>query len=243
MIEEDAIFVDSRQRFFRAQGVQLMDPWHSYAQRVIDSTTNEWFYRLGRHRGSRILNAGSGGRNHEIGAAMTHLDLFESNLRDVETGLVANIGDIPVESAYFDVAICVGSVINYADPIRSIKELARVLRVGGLLILEYERSASFEHLWLAKSFPACIRVKSFCGSVETYLWVYGDGFIDGLLTASGLRLLTERRFHALSSIALAFTKSPAVAARFTVGDSVLAQCWPLRFIASNRILALEKFTN
>ena len=243
MIEEDVAFVENRRRSFRGQSVQAADPWHKYAQGVIDSTANEWFHRFGKQRGSRILNAGSGGRDHGIGTAMTHLDLFESNLRNVETGLVANIGDIPVESSYFDIVICVGSVINYADPIRAIRELARVLRIGGLLILEYERSASFEHLRLAQTCPACIRVESFYGSLATHLWVYGDGFINGLLAASGFSLLTERRFHALSSVALAITKSPRIASKFTPGDSFLAQCWPLRLIASNRILALEKFAD
>jgi SAM-dependent methyltransferase len=243
MIEEDATFVENRRRFFRGQCGQAPDPWHRYAQGVIDSTANDWFHRFGEQRGLRILNAGSGGRKYGIASAMTHLDLFESNLHDVGSRLVANIGNIPVESSSFDIVICVGSVINYADPIRAITELSRVLRIGGLVILEYERSASFEHLWRAKSCPACIRVKSFYGSFETHLWVYGDGFIDGLLAASGFTLLTERSFHALSSVALAITNSPRIATTFTLWDSFFAQCWPLKLIASNRILALEKFAD
>jgi SAM-dependent methyltransferase len=243
MIEEDAIFVENRRRFFRSEFAEPTDPWHKYAQAVIDSTTHDWFHLLGKSRGSRILNAGSGGRNYGLSAAMIHLDLFESKVHDLEARLVANVGDIPLPTGSFDMVICVGSVINYADPIQAIGEVARVLRIGGLLILEYERSASFEYLWLQKASGACVRVKSFYGSFETYLWVYGDGFVNGLLAASGFRLLAERRFHALSSLALAITKSPRIATWFTTGDSLWAQMWPLKLIASNRILALEKFAD
>lgn len=243
MIEQDAIFVENRRRFFHDQRAEPTDAWHKYAQAVIDSRTRDWFHRLGEWRGSRILNAGSAGHNHGLSAAMTHLDLFESQLHDVEARLVADIGNIPLPTNSFDVVICVGSVINYADPVRAIGEIARVLRIGGLLILEYERSASFEYLWPRKASGACVRVKSFYGSFETYLWVYGDGFVNGLLAASGFRLLAERRFHALSTVALAITKSPRIATWFTLGDSLFAQIWPLKLIASNRILALEKFAN
>jgi SAM-dependent methyltransferase len=171
---------------------------------------------------------------------MTHLDLFESKVATTQQRLIANIGNIPTENSSFDVVICVGSVINYADPVRAIREFSRVLRTGGLLIVEYERSASSEHLWNKRSWRSCLRVKTFYGSLATYLWVYGDGFIDGLLLASGFKPITEFRFHALSSAVLAATNSPRIASLFTWGDSFLAQTWPFRLIASNRILAVEK---
>jgi hypothetical protein len=118
-----------------------------------------------------------------------------------------------------------------------------VLRSGGLLILEYERSASFEYLRRNGFSRACCRVETFYGKVPTWVWVYGDGFIDGLLAASGFDRIIEARFHALSSVVLALTKSPAIAARFTFGDQAIAQIWPFRAIASNRILAVEKLTD
>jgi SAM-dependent methyltransferase len=242
MIERDGIFVEERRRFFEEEYgiVQSDDSWHLYTRRIVDSTTKAWYDRFGSERGPRILNAGSGGRTHGISAPMTHLDLVESKLVRIERRMVGNVSAIPSPDESFDVVICVGSVINYADPLCAIREFSRILRTGGLLILEYERSASFEHLCRYPRWQSCLRVKTFYGSLPTQLWVYGDGFIDGLLSASGLRPICDVRFHALSSVILAVTNSPKLASWFTCGDRLLAQFWPLRSIASNRILAIEK---
>jgi SAM-dependent methyltransferase len=225
MMEHDGIFVEGRRKFFQEQYdiVESDDPWHRYARKVVDSTTKNWFDRFGHERGPRLLNAGSGGRTHGISTPMTHLDLFDSKLVTTQQRLIANVGDIPADNNSFDIVICVGSVINYADPVRAIREFSRVIRPDGLLILEYERSASFEHLWNNRGSRSCLRVKTFYGSLATYLWVYADGFIDGLLSASGFKPITEFRFHALSSVVLAATNSPRIASLFTWGDSVMAQ--------------------
>src|SRR2546423_3196924 len=117
MIERDEAFVEGRRRFFHQLHHQTGDAWHRYTQKIIESTTREWFERLSEKPVDRILNAGSGGSAYGIDQRMTHLDLFESNLGNVEERVVANVADIPVESGSFDVAICVGSVLNYADPV------------------------------------------------------------------------------------------------------------------------------
>jgi SAM-dependent methyltransferase len=245
MIERDGTFVESRRKFFQEQYsiVQSDDAWHAYSRKIIDSTTKDWFHRLGQKCGPRLLNAGSGGRSYGISELMTHLDLFESRLARTQHRLIGNISRIPAENDSFDVVICVGSVINYADPLSAVREFSRVLRSGGLLIIEYERSASFEHFCRNGGSQACIRVKTFYGSVPTSLWVYGDEFIDGLLAASGFSRIEELRFHALSSVVLSATNSSKIASWFTPRDRYFAQHWPLKLFASNRILAVEKIAD
>lgn len=245
MFHEDRTFVDGRSKFYQEHYriTEAIDPWHAYSQTVVHSTTRDWFYRFGQQRGTRILNAGSGGSDYGIKQSMVHLDLFESRIDHCEHRLVGDIAQIPAENSSFDVVLCVGSVINYADPSRAIPELARVLRPHGLLIIEYERSGSFEYLLKHGSPRGCCRVETFYGNVVTHVWVYGDGFFDGLLSASALNQLAESRFHALSSVALGLFRSPAAATRFTVGDQTLAQRWPFKAIASNRILAVEKLAD
>jgi len=240
MIEHDGAFVEGRRKFYEEQYriAESIDPWHDFSQKVVHSTTHEWYYRYAR--GPRTLNAGSGGSEYGIVEPMTHLDLFESRISHCAQRLVGDIAQIPADDGAFDTVLCVGSVLNYADPLRSIREFARVLRAGGVLIIEYERSASFEFLLRNGFSRGCCRVETFYGRVPTHVWVYGDAFVDRLLAASGFATITERRFHALSSIVLAATGSPALAARFTYGDRRIAQVWPFRTIASNRILAIEK---
>ena len=112
---------------------------------------------------------------------MVHLDLIADRIAKYPGFLVADISKIPQEDSSFDVVLCVGSVLNYGNPMRGIGEFWRVLRPGGFLILEYERSGSPEYWWKHGFASACARVDTFYGRVETQLWAYGDQFIDGLL--------------------------------------------------------------
>jgi SAM-dependent methyltransferase len=171
---------------------------------------------------------------------MVHLDLFESRISHCADYLVGNIEKIPAANELFDIVLCVGSVLNYADPFLALNEFARVLRPGGLLIVEYERSGSFEYRFKDNFSRNCCRIETFYGNAATHLWVYSDEFFDGILSSANFSLRAERRFHALSSVALAITNSSAKASLFTFADGWLAQIWPFRNIASNRMLVVEK---
>ena len=220
-----------------------MDAWHAYCQRVVHKTARRWYYAFGKHRGSRVLNAGSGGSDYDITESMIHLDLFERKIAHCKDHLVADIGNIPAADNSFDVILCIGSVLNYADPLSGIREFSRILRAGGLLILEYERSASPEYSRENPFQRNCCRVKTFYGEAPTYLWVYGDGFVDGLLSAFGFARIAEERFHILSSIVYAISGSITIASRCAATDKVFRRVWPFKLAAANRMLAVEKLAN
>jgi SAM-dependent methyltransferase len=244
VIENDYAFAENRRRFYENhyRVAEPIDPWHAYAQRVVHSTTKAWFSDLGKARGERVLNAGSGGSDYGIDTPMVHLDLTAERITQFPNFIVGDISTIPIADASFDVVLCVGSVLNYGNPILAIKEFQRVLRPGGLLVLEYERSGSPEYWSNHGTSSACVRVETFYGRVKTQLWAYGDEFIDGLLTIHAFSTIAEIRFHGLSSLALAITASPRFASRCVIGDRFLTNRWPIRYIASNRMLAVEKFT-
>lgn len=174
---------------------------------------------------------------------MVHLDLIGERVSGFPEFLIGDVSQIPAEDASFDAILCVGSVINYANPIRGIGEFQRILRPGGLLILEYERSGSAEY-WLEHGISApCSRVRTFYGGVETQLWAYSDQFVDGLLAVHGFETIRETRFHGMSSLVLAVTGSPRFSSRFVFCDSWLANMWPVRHFTSNRILAVKKLAH
>ena len=202
-----------------------------------------WFYDLGLARGERVLNAGSGGSDYGIKTPMVHLDLTAARVAQFPNFIVGDISQIPIDDASFDVVLCVGSVLNYGNPILAIHEFQRVLRPGGLLVLEYERSGSPEYWSKHGASSACVRVDTFYGRVKTQLWAYGDEFIDGLLTIHSFSKLAEIRFHGLSSLALALTGSPRLASHCSFGDKILTNLWPVRHLASNRMLAVEKLAH
>lgn len=245
MIEHDQTFVEMRRRFYENhyRVAEPIDPWHGYAQDVVHATTRKWFFEMGMGRGGRILNAGSGGSDYGIQAPMVHLDLIAERIALLPDHAVGDIAKIPMADASFDVVLCVGSVLNYANPILAVREFQRILRPGGLLILEYERSGSPDY-WLNHGlFSPCVRVDTFYGRIDTQLWAYGDQFIDGLLAVYDFRKIIELRFHGISSLVLAMTGSPRLASHCLVADRFLANHWPFSCLASNRMLAVEKLTH
>jgi SAM-dependent methyltransferase len=243
--DEDRAFAEKRKRFYEDfyHAGEPMDPWHAYAQGIVHSTTRTWFRELVGDKGGLILNAGSGGIDYGIRAPMIHLDLAPTRISRFPGYIVGDISEIPAEDSLFDVVLCVGSVLNYGNPVSGLREFQRVLRPGGILILEYERSGSPEYWQEHGLSSACTLVDSFYGSIKTQLWVYADRFIDELLKTHHFKTLKERRFHGLSSILLAITSSPKIASRFTFADQHLSRIWPFRYVASNRMLAVKKLAD
>jgi len=60
----------------------------------------------------------------------------------------ADVGALPYADVCFDLALCCGSTLNFAeDPARALGEIGRVLRPGGRLLLECEHRWSLDLAW------------------------------------------------------------------------------------------------
>ena len=103
---------------------------------------------LGEVAGRDVLELGCGAAQwsialHRLGARVTGIDLSERQLAharrlmeqaDVSFPLVhAGAEAMPLGDASFDIVFCDHGAMTYADPYRSVPEVARVLRPGGLL--------------------------------------------------------------------------------------------------------------
>jgi SAM-dependent methyltransferase len=99
---------------------------------------------LGDVRGQRILELGCGGGQWSIAleaidAYSVGLDLSREQLRHARNAsasvplLVADAERLPFANASFDVVFCDHGAMNFCDPARTLPEVARVLRAGGLL--------------------------------------------------------------------------------------------------------------
>jgi SAM-dependent methyltransferase len=102
---------------------------------------------LGEVAGRDVLELGCGAAQGSIvlalaGARVVGLDLSEEQLRHarrlmgiagVDVPLIhADAEAVPLAAASFDIVFCDHGAMNFADPYRTVPEVARVLRPGGL---------------------------------------------------------------------------------------------------------------
>lgn len=175
------------------------DPWHTQTHAAIQERVEKWLSEYAS-KGMQILNAGSGGTEYRTQGELIHMDIVERYVSQFKRHLVGSIENIPLSDASMDGIICVGSVINYTDAQQSIAEFSRILKTGGFLILEYERSDSAEFLWTSKHrkylFP-----QSYHYNGQTHLlWMYSESHVRQMLDHHQFVIQKQRRFHSLSSL-------------------------------------------
>lgn len=135
-----------------------LEPWYAHLYDVLHGLVGDWLAPPdGRRR--RALDAGCGtGYQSAILAAhgyLTHgVDVSTRLLavaRDRLPGVAlvrATVERLPYPPEAFDVVCCCGSTLSFvAEPERAVAEMARVLRPGGLLLLECEHAWSLDVLW------------------------------------------------------------------------------------------------
>jgi SAM-dependent methyltransferase len=189
----------------------------------------------------RILNAGSGGNNYDLPDSMvTHVDIAEEKLKIVTKKIISSIENIPVSDNYFDIVICVGSVINYCDPIKSIAELHRVLKSDGLLILEYESSNTFELIGKSAYNKSVVLINTFYNNTTEKIWYYSCSFIEDILSNIGFQILSKRPFHILSPLVYRICHNSSFSSFFHFFDKPLRHLPFVNRLCSNKILVAQK---
>lgn len=216
-----------------------IDRWHQHFHTEVDRFVREWLAR--EKGGGRVLNAGSGGKQFEIGrASQVHVDVAPVTLTGVRGAVIADIQQLPFVDSEFDSVICTGSAINYCDAARVISELSRALKPGGLLLLDFERTRSLEFIFTPVFTSQAHVVKTFYRGRDQYIWVYAEGYIRSLLRSFGIHIIATRRIHILSPLLLRLNVTPDAAARLGSWDRWLRWMPLLPKLGCNVIFACEK---
>jgi len=214
------------------------DLWHSHSRREIHGTVNAWIQGYSCSRG-RILNIGSGGSSYGLSELdMVQTDLCNRNLPSAN-GVVCDAENLSFINETFDAVICVGSVLNYCDALLAISEMARVLKKGGLLIIEFEKSDSFEYLGTGIFGKNAAIATTFYAEEEEKIWVYSERYVCGIIHAMGLTCRRRKPVHIFSSLFVKFIPVRLAATLASI-DGLASTIPLLRRYSTNIIFLCEK---
>lgn len=215
------------------------DSWHwktyQFITKFIAIHTALWYEKK-----YNILNAGSAGNAYGLPEDyMIHIDIAKEKIKNSPNSIVGSIENIPIPSKTFDAILCVGSVINYCDPIASIQEFSRLLKTEGKLILEFENSNTLELFGTKNYNKNAILINTFYKGKET-IWLYSERFILEVLKENNFIILAKQHFHILSPLIYRLTKNINIAAQFIRLDNFFKKIPFFKNVSSNMILLAEK---
>jgi SAM-dependent methyltransferase len=198
------------------------DEWHVFGDRKKDCVLSR---NLARPRGSHwLLNAGCG--VHERGApGWTDLsvDLFIEPIRRHRLPVCASVEQLPFASSTIGAVVCVGEVLGYCDPARTLTEFARVLEPGGLLICDFGSTRSYRYVLSNVNGRAAQMVSVQYNSSPERIWIYDPDYIISLLDSVGFSIREVEGIYQWSALA----QRCGVSARTSLQLERLMSWWPL----------------
>ncbi len=159
----------------------------------------ERLFKDGELKGKKLLDAGSGTgwfsrRAVELGAIVTSLDVGENLLNEVKKKcdsirVVGDVTDLKFPDGSFDCIISTEVIEHTPDPKKAIKEMARVIKKGGVLALTVPN-----RVWhFAVVIGNVLKLRPYEGFEN---WVYWGG-LRRELQENGFRIEEQFGFHAI----------------------------------------------
>jgi 2-polyprenyl-3-methyl-5-hydroxy-6-metoxy-1,4-benzoquinol methylase len=147
--------------------------------------------------GKELLDAGCGTgwfsqKASERGASVTSMDVGENLLKQVagkcdSRRVVGDVLSLPFDPASFDIVVCTEVIEHTVEPSRAVRELSRVLRPGGELVLTVPN-----RVWhFAIDIANLLKLRPYEGYEN---WV-SAGELRRYVEEAGLRLDRIRGFH------------------------------------------------
>jgi SAM-dependent methyltransferase len=187
------------------------DEWHSYSGKKTAAFIRE--HLSGVEATSKcLLNAGAGIYELRIeGWKEISVDLFAAPMRRRPCGVCGSVERLPFRNGTFGAVVCVGEVLAYCDPVRCIREFARVLAPSGVLICDFGNSRSLRYWFKAPYGRAADLVTDWYNGAPERTWVYDPDYVRGLLISAGFRTKQVFGTHTWSALAKRVGVSTAMA--------------------------------
>jgi SAM-dependent methyltransferase len=217
------------------------DKWHWITHNAISAFVLKISQAIPGWNDLKILNAGSCGYSYGLKEDnILHIDIAGEKLTHLKQSIIASVESIPLPDQSLDVILCVGSVINYCDPVKVLSEFTRLLKSGSHLILEFENSFTFELLGKSSFNKKATLVNTFYKGKEEKIWFFSESYIKQLAKLNGLELIKIERCHILSPLAYRILGDDTISAQYAQFDQICS-CIPfLKKFSSNSIFLLKK---
>jgi hypothetical protein len=217
------------------------DKWHLRTKKMINDFVVNSFKSISNFKDLKILNAGSAGYSYGLDEKnILHIDIANDKISHLPNSLVIDIHNLSKISEKFDMVMCVGSVINYCDPIKVITEFSKILKDKGYIILEFENSHTLELAGTSSFNKKAVLIKSFYNGKPEKIWFFSESYIKELLELSGFKMLSVKRCHIFSPLVYRIYSKENFASYFGKLDSFLSYIPFLRRFSSNTIFLFVK---
>lgn len=218
------------------------DKWHIITYRMIKKFIWNSLKIIRFSNNFIILNAGSSGNNYDIQEDYNifHIDIASRNLNSCKNSMIGNIENIPLRNNSFDLILCVGSVLNYCDPLLVMNEFSRITKSNGFLIIEFENSRTFELVGTHDFNKGVTFVETFYNGEKENIWYFSENFILSLAELFSYNVIKKQRCHILSPLFYRFIKNETAASKFASLDRFCLSIPILRNFSSNSIFLLQK---
>lgn len=217
------------------------DKWHQRTHKMISKFIYDSLKKIPDLINFTALNAGAGGNSYEISVEkLINIDLAYNRIYNSTNPILANIENMPIKSEKIDLIICVGSVINYCDPIKVISEFKRVLKKDAIFILEFEDSQTLELIGTKNFNKKVVLQDTFYFNRKERLWYFSGMFIKDMLKLHEMKILKTDKCHFISPLVYRITKNENIASMFGMFDSFVKYIPYLNRLSSNTIYFARK---
>lgn len=217
------------------------DKWYRYTYDKIVSYVNKNIKKIHINTNSKVVNIGSAGNDYGVLGEHYHVDIAEEKIKNCRRYFVGNAEELPFVKDFFDFGLCLGSVINYCDPMSVICEISRVLKHGASLFLDFEQSRSFQFIGSKDYNANASLVKSFNSGNEDFIWVFSLKHISALCRIHNLTIKNINYFHIVSPFVYKICKNEMIAGKFAKLDDIFFNKIPyINKISCNVILTVQK---